>query len=119
MRAIFFLTLVLMIPVFVAVNPVDPAWQPGWCDDGDTDQLVTQTMSPESMIGLAVLALACFSPSAGLLAMSVADRGLGGRSTFAQAINQRGEIVGTSDLPGQAGNHAVIWRLHDALNEDD
>src|SRR5262245_35647199 len=68
-RTTLLLALVLMIPVLVAVNPVDPVWQAGWYDGGDTDQLVTQTMSPESMIGLAVLALACFSTSAGLLSV--------------------------------------------------
>ena len=54
------LLLILAIPVIVTANPLDPNWQPGWYDDGDTDQLVTQTMSPESMVGLAVLLFSSF-----------------------------------------------------------
>jgi hypothetical protein len=53
--------LVLAIPVIMAANPIDPGWQAGWYDDGDTDQLVTQTLSPESMIGLAVLSFISLS----------------------------------------------------------
>ena len=58
-RAILFLILVLVVPIHVTANPIDPTWQPGLYDDADTDQLVTQTLSPDAMIGLAVLVLAC------------------------------------------------------------
>jgi hypothetical protein len=34
---------------------------PGWYDDADTDQLITQTLSPEGMIGVAALVLVCLS----------------------------------------------------------
>jgi hypothetical protein len=54
-----FLILLLAVPVIVAANPIDPSWQPGLYDGADTDQLVTQTLSPEGMIGLGVLVLAC------------------------------------------------------------
>ncbi len=66
-RAIVFLALILAIPVIVAANPVDPDWLSGWYDEADTDQLVTQTMSPESLIGVAVLLLVCFSAGARLM----------------------------------------------------
>ena len=59
-RSVFLVILTLAVPVLVAANPVDPTWQPGIYDDGDTDQLVVQTLSPEGMIGLAALMLACF-----------------------------------------------------------
>jgi hypothetical protein len=58
-RAILFLILVLVVPIHVAANPIDSARQPGLYDDADTDQLVTQTLSPDAMIGLAVLVLVC------------------------------------------------------------
>jgi hypothetical protein len=70
-RAILLLALVLAIPIIAAANPIDPTWQSGWYDDGDTDQLVTQTMSPESMIGLVVMAFVCFSVSARLLSEAI------------------------------------------------
>jgi hypothetical protein len=57
----------LAVPMIVAANPVDATWQVGWYDDGDTDRLVTQTMSPESMAGLAVLVLVCLSAHARLI----------------------------------------------------
>jgi hypothetical protein len=49
--------LALGVPVIVAANPVDSTWLPGLYDDADTDQLVTQTMSPEAWIGLTVLVI--------------------------------------------------------------
>jgi probable HAF family extracellular repeat protein len=41
--------------------------------------------------------------------------GLGGLCTEAEAINNRGQIVGTSDLKGDAAFHAFIWdgSIHD------
>ena len=59
-RSVFLVILTLAVPVLVAASPVDPTWQLGIYDDGDTDQLVVQTLSPEGMIGVAALMLACF-----------------------------------------------------------
>jgi hypothetical protein len=58
-RVILFMILVLAVPIHVAANPIDPTWQPGLYDDADADQLVTRTLSPEGIIGLGVLVLAC------------------------------------------------------------
>jgi hypothetical protein len=55
--ALMLAVLVLTIPILVAANPVDLTWQHGWHDDADTDDLVTQTLSPDSLIVLAVLVL--------------------------------------------------------------
>src|SRR5262249_46868883 len=66
-RVVLFLTLVLAVPVILFANPIDPTWKPGWYDDADADQLVLQTLSPESMVGLAVLVLFILSGRARLL----------------------------------------------------
>jgi hypothetical protein len=57
LRPLFLLGLILVLPIIVAMNPIDSCWQLGLYDEADTDQLVTQTSSPEGMIGLAVLVL--------------------------------------------------------------
>src|SRR5262245_56748591 len=56
-RTILFLALILAVPLIVAANPVDASGQQGWYDDEDADRLVTQSMSPESMMGIATLVL--------------------------------------------------------------
>jgi hypothetical protein len=57
--ALLLVALVLAAPVMVAANPVDQIWIPGLYDDADTDQLVTQAMSPESWLGAAIPILPC------------------------------------------------------------
>ena len=69
------MTLVLTIPVIGAANPVDPIWLPGLYDDADTDHLVAQTMSPEAVIGLAVLVMACRRSSSTLAGPRAHGRG--------------------------------------------
>ena len=63
-RAIIFLTLLLVIPLIAGMNSVDPTWIPGLYDDADGDLLITQAMSPESMIGLAALLVVCLAARA-------------------------------------------------------
>ncbi|WP_457445479.1 hypothetical protein [Roseateles sp. P5_E4] len=36
-------------------------------------------------------------------------RTLGGTDSFARAINDRGQVVGDSDIAGDAGSHAALW----------
>ena len=35
---------------------------------------------------------------------------LGGTSSFVYAMNQKGEIAGTSDMPGDTAFHGVMWQ---------
>jgi len=56
--------LMLVIPLIAAVNSVDPTWILGLYDDADSDQLITQAMSPESMIGLAASLVLCLAARA-------------------------------------------------------
>jgi hypothetical protein len=51
--------LALAVPVIVATNPVDPTWLPGLYDDADSDQLVSQALSPESWLGAAIPIILC------------------------------------------------------------
>jgi len=57
--AFMLLAPMLMVPIIAAVNPIDPAWQPGWHDEADADWLLTRTMSPESMLTPVVAGLEC------------------------------------------------------------
>jgi hypothetical protein len=66
--------LALAVPLIVAANPVDPTWLPGFYDDADTDQLVTQTMSPEAWIGLTVLVIVCFLSSSTIAGLTTHGR---------------------------------------------
>ena len=36
---------------------------------------------------------------------------LGGTFSGAEAVNERGEVAGTSQTVGNAERHAVLWRL--------
>jgi hypothetical protein len=55
--------LVLAVPVVVVANPVDQIWIPGLYDDADTDQMVLQAMSPESLLGTAIPVVWCLLSS--------------------------------------------------------
>jgi hypothetical protein len=57
--ALVLVMLTLAVPVIVAANPADPTWCAGLYDEADTDQLMTQTMSPDGCIGPTVLIIAC------------------------------------------------------------
>ena len=66
--AIPFLVLLLAVPVIGAANPIDLLWSDAWYDDADADQLLTKTMSPEGLVGLAVLTLGCLLSRAAVAA---------------------------------------------------
>lgn len=51
--------LVLVAPIVVAANPADPSWIPGFYDDADSDQLTSQAMTPESLLGADLPILLC------------------------------------------------------------
>ena len=56
---IWLVSLILAIPVITTANPTDPSWRPGLYDEADSDQLITQILSADAMIGLTMLMLAC------------------------------------------------------------
>ena len=46
------------------------------------------------------------------MAEGLSDLGtLGGRSSYANAVNRHGDIIGSSDLAGNAATHAVLWQV--------
>lgn len=47
------LMLYLIIPIIAAANPIDPIWVSGCWDEADADQVLSQTMSPEGLVGSA------------------------------------------------------------------
>ena len=63
-HAVLLVVLLLTMPIIAAANPVDPTWISGFYDDADTDQLVTQMMSPEGLVGLLIISLLCVFSSA-------------------------------------------------------
>jgi hypothetical protein len=75
--------LALAIPVIVAANPSDPIWRPGLYDDADTDHLVRNVVSPESLIGVSVLGIVCLLTSL-LVVRRTAARSSYGTSTRRQ-----------------------------------
>ena len=96
---------VLAIPVIVAANPVDRTWLPGFYDDADTDQLVTQTMSPEALIGLTALVIVRFFSSGTIAGLNTpwhrtaARGGLGARAPpSVAAMSMRGSFFGLHRL---------------------
>jgi hypothetical protein len=57
--SVVLVALVLAVPVIVAANPVDPTWLPGFYDDADPEQLVSQALSPESWLGATIPVVLC------------------------------------------------------------
>jgi uncharacterized membrane protein len=43
---------------------------------------------------------------------------LGGRSSYAYALNSRGQISGTSDIAGNAAAHAVLWQVGREIDDE-
>lgn len=54
-RATLLLAFTLVVPIIIAANPMDSLSLAGWYDEADADQLITNTMSPGTLLALLTL----------------------------------------------------------------
>ena len=108
-RPILLIVLILIVPLMGIANPIDPPWSGGWYDNADADQLMSKTMSPEGMAGLAIVAFAYMRSRAVESARSASRR----RLELCDRTGARGPPHVTNVLTGQTlvSHHAPRVRL--------
>ena len=68
------------------------------------------------IVSCLALALLAASPTLATPIYSITDLGtLGGRQSMAYGINDSGQVVGDSWLPGESADHAFLWDSADGM----
>jgi hypothetical protein len=108
-RPSLLIVLILIVPLMGIANAIDPPWSGGWYDDADADQLMSKTMSPEGMAGLAIVAFAYMCSRAVESARSASRR----RLELCDRTGARGPPHVTNVLTGPTlvSHHAPRARL--------